>query len=99
MVWSNERVARWCEEIGLGAYLPHFNDSGVHGALITFDDTFDAQHLAVILQIPPNDERSFQVLEGEFNKLSNRARNEVSSIAIPEHIIKVLKKGNNDRMA
>jgi hypothetical protein len=98
MVWSNERVARWCEEVGLGEYVPNLIDSGIHGALITFDDTFDAQHLRVMLQIPDSDERSGQILEREFTKLSNRARTEVASTPIPEHIVKVLKK-NVDRIA
>lgn len=52
-MWSNDRVARWVEEIGLGAYAAQLRDSGVHGALIALDHTFDAQSLALSLQIPP----------------------------------------------
>ncbi|KAI6241631.1 hypothetical protein M3Y99_00324000 [Aphelenchoides fujianensis] len=52
MVWSNERVERWVEESGLGSYAKHIRDSGVHGALIALDETFTAQALQVILQIP-----------------------------------------------
>ena len=98
MVWPNERVIKWCEEIGLGSYSNNLRDSGVHGALIAFDDTFDAQALAVMLQIPQQDERSRQVLESEFRKLANRARSEVSSVPIPEHIVKVLKKSKEGRL-
>lgn len=53
-------MARWVEEIGLGAYANQLKDSGVHGALIALDHTFDAQSLALSLQIPP------QVSAGHF---------------------------------
>lgn len=46
-------MARWVEEIGLGVYATQLKDSGVHGALIALDHTFDAQSLALSLQIPP----------------------------------------------
>ncbi|KAE9555708.1 hypothetical protein FO519_001060 [Halicephalobus sp. NKZ332] len=92
MIWSNERVIKWCEEIGLGSYSHHLRDSGIHGALIAFDDTFDSQALAVMLQVPQQDERSRQILESEFRKLANRARTEVSSVPIPEHIVKLEKR-------
>ncbi|VDK44203.1 unnamed protein product [Anisakis simplex] len=69
LVWSCERVARWVEEIGLGTYASQLHDSGVHGALIALDDTFDAQSLALSLQMPPQDTHSRQVLERHFNAL------------------------------
>ncbi|GMT35744.1 hypothetical protein PFISCL1PPCAC_27041, partial [Pristionchus fissidentatus] len=51
LVWSNDRVVRWVEEIGLGGYAVQLRDSGVHGALIALDDTFDSQSLALSLQV------------------------------------------------
>ncbi|VDK67591.1 unnamed protein product [Onchocerca ochengi] len=69
LVWSNDRVARWVEEIGLGAYASQLKDSGVHGALIALDHTFDAQSLALSLQIPPQDFSARQLLEHAFEQL------------------------------
>ncbi|EJW88634.1 liprin alpha [Wuchereria bancrofti] len=69
LVWSNDRVARWVEEIGLGAYATQLKDSGVHGALIALDHTFDAQSLALSLQIPPQDFSARQLLEHAFEQL------------------------------
>uniref|UniRef100_A0A0K0ESV5 Ig-like domain-containing protein n=1 Tax=Strongyloides stercoralis TaxID=6248 RepID=A0A0K0ESV5_STRER len=69
MVWSNERIIRWIEEIGLGCYANNLRDTGVHGALIALDETFDVQSLVLALQISPQDEHSKQILEHEFNKL------------------------------
>jgi hypothetical protein len=68
MVWSNERVAKWLEEIGLGMFVSNLTDSGVHGALMAFDETFDVPALAHILQLPVESE-SFHVLEARFKKL------------------------------
>lgn len=66
LVWSNERVQRWVEEIGLGAYACNLTDSGVHGALIAQDDTFDSQAFALSLQMSPQDQHGRQVLEKHF---------------------------------
>ncbi|KAF8354139.1 syd-2 [Pristionchus pacificus] len=69
LVWSNDRVIRWVEEIGLGGYAVQLRESGVHGALIALDDTFDSQSLALSLQIPPNDAPARQLLAKHFNVL------------------------------
>lgn len=61
MVWSNERVQRWVEEIGLGAYANNLTDSGVHGALMALDNTFDAQAFALSLQMSQQDIQGRQV--------------------------------------
>ncbi|KJH41724.1 hypothetical protein DICVIV_12299 [Dictyocaulus viviparus] len=69
LVWSNERVQRWVEEIGLGSYASNLTDSGVHGALIALDDTFDSQAFALSLQMSPQDQHGRQVLEKHFTVL------------------------------
>ncbi|CAD5214662.1 unnamed protein product [Bursaphelenchus okinawaensis] len=78
LVWSNERVAKWVEESGLGSYAHNLKDSGVHGALIALDDTFTAQALQVVLQIPSNDEQSRKILETEFKKIVAECRSEAA---------------------
>uniref|UniRef100_A0AAQ5XBA6 SAM domain-containing protein n=1 Tax=Amphiprion ocellaris TaxID=80972 RepID=A0AAQ5XBA6_AMPOC len=52
MVWSNERVMCWVQTIGLKEYADNLRESGVHGALLALDDTFDYTDLALLLQIP-----------------------------------------------
>lgn len=52
LVWSNERVIRWVQSIGLRDYANILLESGVHGALVALDDNFDYISLALLLQIP-----------------------------------------------
>lgn len=52
MVWSNERVMCWVQSLGLKEYADNLRESGVHGALLALDDTFDFADLALLLQIP-----------------------------------------------
>lgn len=52
LVWSNERVISWIQSIGLKEYSSNLYESGVHGALLALDETFDHNTLALLLQIP-----------------------------------------------
>ena len=52
LVWSNERLIEWLKKIGLNEYADNLRDTGVHGAVIALDDTFDFSTLAYALQIP-----------------------------------------------
>jgi SAM domain (Sterile alpha motif) len=52
LVWSNERVIRWVQSIGLKEFSSSLIESGVHGALIALDETFDHHSMALALQIP-----------------------------------------------
>lgn len=52
MVWSNERVMCWMQSIGLKEFVDNLLESGIHGALLALDDTFDYTDLALLLQIP-----------------------------------------------
>ncbi|XP_055079377.1 liprin-alpha-3 [Periophthalmus magnuspinnatus] len=69
MVWSNERVMLWVTSIGLKEYADNLRESGVHGALLALDDTFDYTDLALLLQIPNQNTQARQVLEQEYNSL------------------------------
>ncbi|XP_073458405.1 liprin-alpha-3 isoform X7 [Aquarana catesbeiana] len=69
MVWSNERVMCWVQSIGLKEYANNLHESGVHGALIALDDTFDFNDLGLLLQIPTQNTQARQVLEKEFSSL------------------------------
>ena len=50
-------------------YANNLIESGVHGALIALDDGFDANGLAMALQIPTQNTQSRQILETEFERL------------------------------
>jgi len=52
IVWTNERVIKWCDSIGLKDYSYNLLESGVHGAVIALDESFDASQMALALQIP-----------------------------------------------
>ncbi|KAM9746548.1 LOW QUALITY PROTEIN: liprin-alpha-3-like [Menidia menidia] len=69
MVWSNERVMFWVQTIGLKEYADNLRESGVHGALLALDDTFDYTDLALLLQIPNQNTQARQLLEQEYNSL------------------------------
>lgn len=45
-------MIHWVQSIGLREYSGNLLESGVHGALISLDETFDYSSLALILQIP-----------------------------------------------
>ncbi|XP_036076390.1 liprin-alpha-1 isoform X8 [Rousettus aegyptiacus] len=69
LVWSNDRVIRWTLSIGLKEYANNLVESGVHGALVALDETFDFNTLALLLQIPTQNTQARAVLEREFNNL------------------------------
>ncbi|XP_076751394.1 PTPRF interacting protein alpha isoform X4 [Xylocopa sonorina] len=71
LVWSNDRVIRWVHSIGLKEYGNNLIESGVHGALIALDESFDANSFALTLQIPTQNTQARQLLEMEFANLLN----------------------------
>ncbi|XP_025084760.1 liprin-alpha-1-like isoform X8 [Pomacea canaliculata] len=72
LVWSNERVIKWVQAINLREYANNLIESGVHGALIALDESFDHNSLALALQIPTQNTQARMVLEREFNNLLAR---------------------------
>uniref|UniRef100_A0A4X1UXQ8 PTPRF interacting protein alpha 2 n=1 Tax=Sus scrofa TaxID=9823 RepID=A0A4X1UXQ8_PIG len=69
LVWSNDRVIRWTQAIGLREYANNILESGVHGSLIALDENFDYSSLALLLQIPTQNTQARQILEREYNNL------------------------------
>ncbi|XP_056430412.1 liprin-alpha-2 isoform X3 [Hyla sarda] len=69
LVWSNDRVIRWIQTIGLRDYANNILESGVHGSLIALDENFDYTSLALLLQIPNQNTQARQILEREYNNL------------------------------
>ncbi|XP_025994920.1 liprin-alpha-1-like isoform X10 [Solenopsis invicta] len=73
LVWSNDRVIRWVQSIGLKEYGNNLLESGVHGALIALDESFDANSFALTLQIPTQNTQARQLLQMEFSNLLSMA--------------------------
>ena len=71
LVWTNEQVIHWVLSIGLREYSGNLLESGVHGALISLDETFDYSSLALILQIPM---QNTQVVKEENCNFSHSGR-------------------------
>uniref|UniRef100_A0A6I8RJC6 SAM domain-containing protein n=1 Tax=Xenopus tropicalis TaxID=8364 RepID=A0A6I8RJC6_XENTR len=69
LVWSNDRVIRWIQAIGLRDYANNILESGIHGSLIALDENFDYTSLALLLQIPTQNTQARQILEREYNNL------------------------------
>lgn len=69
LVWSNERLISWLKKIELAEYADNLHGTGVHGAVIALDETFDCNTLAYALQIPSQNTQIRQILEREFNWL------------------------------
>ncbi|XP_049575089.1 liprin-alpha-1 isoform X4 [Syngnathus scovelli] len=69
LVWSNERLINWIQAIGLKEYSANLYESGVHGALLSLDETFDHNTLALLLQIPTQNTQARATLEREYNRL------------------------------
>ncbi|XP_026319178.1 liprin-alpha-3 [Hyposmocoma kahamanoa] len=69
LVWTNERLQRWLVSINLKEFANNLVESGVHGALIALDDNFDANSMALALQIPTQNTQARQILEMEFANL------------------------------
>ncbi|CAF1032274.1 unnamed protein product [Didymodactylos carnosus] len=69
-IWSNERVIQWLQTInGLREYANNLIETGIHGGLIALDETFEANSMALALQIPNTQTLARQILEREFRLL------------------------------
>ena len=60
VVWTNDRIIKWVKSIGLKEFADNLIESGVHGALIALDESFNASSMALALQISSS---SSQVVE------------------------------------
>uniref|UniRef100_A0A9J8BM96 PTPRF interacting protein alpha 1 n=1 Tax=Cyprinus carpio carpio TaxID=630221 RepID=A0A9J8BM96_CYPCA len=69
LVWTNERVVSWVQAIGLKEYAGNLLESGVHGALLSLDESFDHNALALLLQIPTQCTQARALLEHEYSCL------------------------------
>uniref|UniRef100_A0A673ARC0 Kazrin, periplakin interacting protein n=1 Tax=Sphaeramia orbicularis TaxID=375764 RepID=A0A673ARC0_9TELE len=54
LVWTSHRVIRWVRDIDLKEFAENLLNSGVHGAVMVLDPTFNTDTMATTLGIPSN---------------------------------------------
>ncbi|XP_030211203.1 kazrin-A isoform X2 [Gadus morhua] len=54
LVWTSHRIMRWIREIDLKEYADALQNSGVHGAVLVLDPTFNTDAMATALGIHSN---------------------------------------------
>ncbi|XP_023221545.1 liprin-beta-1-like isoform X2 [Centruroides sculpturatus] len=50
--WTNHRIMEWLKTVDLSEYAPNLRGSGVHGALMVYENSFNGDLLASLLNIP-----------------------------------------------
>uniref|UniRef100_UPI00358E5FC0 kazrin-like isoform X3 n=1 Tax=Myxine glutinosa TaxID=7769 RepID=UPI00358E5FC0 len=71
-VWTNHRVIRWMKSIDLQQFADNLLNSGVHGALLVLEPSFNADSLATTLRLPQQN-----------NSLRKRLTSELACILMP----------------
>jgi len=77
LVWSNQRLIDWVHSIDLKEYAENLRDSGIHGAVISYEETFTIDTLANALRIPVGKGAVYKHLVSEFSPLLKSARSKV----------------------
>lgn len=80
MVWSNERLIKWANSVDLQQFSNNLLESGIHGGIVAFDESFGANQMALALQIPSQNQQARQVLERAFAELVRLAVDSVNQI-------------------
>ncbi len=66
-------------------YANNLLESGVHGALVALDESFDANALALALQIPTQNTQARQQLEGQYDGLLREGTDRFQQSAGQQH--------------
>ncbi|KAG5275310.1 hypothetical protein AALO_G00145960 [Alosa alosa] len=74
LVWTTQRVIKWIRDIDLKEFADSLLNSGVHGALMVMDPSFNADSLAKTLGIPTHRHMLLRHLHEELNTLLSPAR-------------------------
>ncbi|XP_035208523.1 liprin-alpha-2-like isoform X5 [Stegodyphus dumicola] len=100
LVWSNDRVIKWLDSIGLREFSVNLTDSGVHGSVIALDESFDHAALALACQIPTQNTQIRQILEREFNNLLLKGtdRRPDEAVKHPTHTVAAHHSVQGDRL-
>ncbi|KAL3318166.1 Liprin-alpha-2 [Cichlidogyrus casuarinus] len=81
LVWTNERVQCWLQQIGLREYAKNLLGTGIHGGVLGLHVELDANSLALLLQIPPSAQQARAILVRELQDLIQRFRASVPPAA------------------
>ncbi|KAM6925230.1 kazrin-A isoform 3-T3 [Xenentodon cancila] len=74
LVWTSHRVMKWIRDIDLKEYAESLLNSGVHGAVMVLDPTFNTDAMATALGIPINKHMVRRHLVEEMKTLIGPAR-------------------------
>lgn len=80
MVWSNDRLIRWANSVNLQKFSNNLLESGIHGAVLAFDESFGSNQLAIALQIPIQNTQAKQALDRAYIELLREAAESVEQI-------------------
>ncbi|XP_045025913.1 kazrin isoform X1 [Daphnia magna] len=87
LVWTNQRFITWARGIDLAEYADNLRESGIHGALVVLDPTFNADVMATAMGIPASKniirrhlatelESLVQITRARYEQRSRQARSE-----------------------
>ncbi|XP_057373112.1 kazrin-like isoform X3 [Daphnia carinata] len=87
LVWTNQRFITWARGIDLAEYADNLRESGIHGALVVLDPTFNADVMATAMGIPTSKniirrhlatelESLVQITRARYEQRSRQARSE-----------------------
>ncbi|XP_017065326.1 liprin-beta-2 [Drosophila eugracilis] len=71
-LWTAHRIMGWLQTIDLSEYTPNLRGAGVHGALMLYEQRFNADLLADLLSIPPSKSLLRRHLAMHFKELVGR---------------------------
>uniref|UniRef100_A0A674KDP3 Kazrin, periplakin interacting protein n=1 Tax=Terrapene triunguis TaxID=2587831 RepID=A0A674KDP3_9SAUR len=71
LVWTNQRMLKWVRDIDLKEYADNLMNSGVHGAVLMLEPTFNAEAMATALGIPSGKHILRRHLAEEMNAIVN----------------------------
>ncbi|XP_074538092.1 kazrin-A isoform X4 [Halichoeres trimaculatus] len=74
LVWTSHRVVKWVKDIDLKEFAENLLNSGVHGAVMVLDPTFNTDTMATALGIPSNKHMVRRHLVEEMKTLIGPAR-------------------------
>uniref|UniRef100_I3J1F1 Kazrin, periplakin interacting protein a n=1 Tax=Oreochromis niloticus TaxID=8128 RepID=I3J1F1_ORENI len=74
LVWTTHRVMKWIRDIDLKEFAENLLNSGVHGAVMVLDPTFNTDTMATVLGIPSSKHMVRRHLVEEMKTLIGQAR-------------------------
>ncbi|XP_071331894.1 kazrin-A-like [Trachinotus anak] len=80
LVWTSHRVVKWIRDIDLKEFAENLLNSGVHGAVMVLDPTFNTDAMATALGIPSSKQMVRRHLVEEMKTLIGPARSEETVI-------------------